>query len=1578
MPARILGRTVRFLVLSLVTLSSVTGVRAQCLEIESILVDACSSGGCSGAAAPACNCEGKNEMVRFEVGGTDLALTDITPTWPNNSFQGWCRDATSAAMTDSLNATIATSCGWLLEPLNDTLPAGSTVLAITSTDVCITANSFDGLADTIFVIYQCAGNWQGHFANGTGTGTRTTIFTVTGPCTQTESVTYDRAPLPGSDGGTAFFDPAGNATYDNIGCNAPVPTLSPAWALGEVCLDAGIVNLNDQLLAGSATGGTWSGPGVTDSLFDPVAAGIGPATITYSVGTGSCSADSTVTVLVDTASIGLRSLNGCDSVLFFGQWYASDTVLLDTISGATPLACDSITRTAIVISDLISHPDTLRFTSCDSVLYDGMWHTASTVLFDTLAGPAPGSASTCTDLFISEVLEGASNDKAVEIYNGTSSPIDLTGYTLQFFFNGNTVPFTTIALSGTVVPGDVFVVADDGANATITSVADLISSQSFFNGNDAIGLFDPGGNLVDLVGNIGCDPGSEWTGVAGGTQNNSIIRLPGSTTGVTVDPPNPPCDFPTFTPANWTSTNSTSVFDSLGTHTANCDIVTTSACDSLQRIEITVLQPVTGAQDLVGCDSVLADGSWVTASTILRDTLPNAAANGCDSITVFAVTVLNAVQTTTVLTACDSATINGTTYTATQIVRDTFVAATGCDSVHVTDLTVSTFVQVTRFVTGCDSAVANGQTLFASTVVRDTVVGGSATGCDSITVFDVTVNNSVTTAPIALTGCDSAVYGGATFFADAGFNDTLAAGSGCDSIVPVAVTVLSSPVGVVDTSACDQLTVGAQTFTSDTVLFIPSGPAANGCDSTTQVNVTIRRSIVADTVVAAGCDSVVLNGTTYFASTTFNDTLVAANGCDSIVPSVVTVSVATTSLRDTSACDSLVVGGLTLTGDTTVVLPDGLNAAGCDSTTTWTVTIVPTIVADTVVATGCDSAVLGGTTFFASTSFNDTLATVTGCDSIVPSVVTVLAAPVGVVDTSACDQLTVGAQTFTRDTVLFVPSGPAANGCDSTTQVNVTIRSSVVADTVVAASCDSVVLNGTTYFASTTFNDTLVAANGCDSIVPSVVTVSVATTSLRDTSACDSLVVGGVVLSADTVLTLPSGLNAAGCDSATTWTVSIFHSVVADTVVATGCDSVVIGGVVGSLTLRSDTVFDQVLATVTGCDSIVPTQVTVRTAPQGVVDTSACEQIVIGGTLVTASDTIVLPSGVGANGCDSTTRFQVTIFRNAVTDVVLDGCDSVRDRGTWYTATTAFADTITGATPDGCDSIRNVAITVRSSSTASETVTACDTAVVLGTTYTSSTVVDTVLTNAAGCDSTLTVTVTILNSSGSVRDTLVCFTAFPVTLPDGRTADGPGSFSSTLVNTAGCDSVVTTVVTENRPVVTAFGDTVLTAPGTVPLVANGVGSGPITIDWTDERSTFFCGDCPFVEVTPDGLNDRRIEYIATGTDTQGCAASDTVVVEIDAPCSDGENLRIPNAITPNGDGFNDAFFVGNDQFLQINTIRIFDRWGAVMWQAASPTDTWDGTFNGRTVEAGVYVWMVEVTCFDGTQSVLSGDVTVVR
>ena len=140
------------------------------------------------------------------------------------------------------------------------------------------------------------------------------------------------------------------------------------------------------------------------------------------------------------------------------------------------------------------------------------------------------------DIFISEYVEGSSFNKAIELYNPTDSAIDLAAdnYTIELYSNGAASPTQILSLSGTIASQSVFVITRDNADAAIQAVADINDANSVinFNGDDAV-VIRKDGAVVDVIGQIGVDPGSQWGSGDASTQNNTIRRQESVTAGDT-------------------------------------------------------------------------------------------------------------------------------------------------------------------------------------------------------------------------------------------------------------------------------------------------------------------------------------------------------------------------------------------------------------------------------------------------------------------------------------------------------------------------------------------------------------------------------------------------------------------------------------------------------------------------------------------------------------------------------------------------------------------------------------------------------------------------------------------------------------------------------------------------------------------------------------------------------------------------------------------------------------------------------------------------------------------------------------
>jgi predicted extracellular nuclease len=133
----------------------------------------------------------------------------------------------------------------------------------------------------------------------------------------------------------------------------------------------------------------------------------------------------------------------------------------------------------------------------------------------------------CVKPFFSEYIEGSGNNKALEIYNPSSSSLNLGGYKVVMSSNGG--PNTTeLVLSGTVASGDVYVIANNASLAAVLAAADTtfgFPSVVNFNGDDAVFLWDTITNdTVDIIGVVGVDPGSNWTVGTGATSEFTLVR----------------------------------------------------------------------------------------------------------------------------------------------------------------------------------------------------------------------------------------------------------------------------------------------------------------------------------------------------------------------------------------------------------------------------------------------------------------------------------------------------------------------------------------------------------------------------------------------------------------------------------------------------------------------------------------------------------------------------------------------------------------------------------------------------------------------------------------------------------------------------------------------------------------------------------------------------------------------------------------------------------------------------------------------------------------------------------------------
>ena len=215
----------------------------------------------------------------------------------------------------------------------------------------------------------------------------------------------------------------------------------------------------------------------------------------------------------------------------------------------------------------------------------------------------------------------------------------------------------------------------------------------------------------------------------------------------------------------------------------------------------------------------------------------------------------------------------------------------------------------------------------------------------------------------------------------------------------------------------------------------------------------------------------------------------------------------------------------------------------------------------------------------------------------------------------------------------------------------------------------------------------------------------------------------------------------------------------------------------------------------------------------------------------------------------------------------------------------------------------------------------------------------------------------------------------------------PGDHIITVsdISDAGCSSDTIIVIDGPSPSVLEYpdfievelGDSSILSPDVLALTTP---LDPDSIFWTPTDFLNFSNGDP---LTPTVMPLDDITYFVEAYDLNGCYISAELTVEVDK----NRNVYVPNIFTPDGDGINDLFqpFTGFG-VEKINYFRIYDRWGEMIHNRLElgplneidPLAAWDGTFLGKDMNQGVYVYLIEVKFLDGRVLLYRGDISLMR
>lgn len=202
-----------------------------------------------------------------------------------------------------------------------------------------------------------------------------------------------------------------------------------------------------------------------------------------------------------------------------------------------------------------------------------------------------------------------------------------------------------------------------------------------------------------------------------------------------------------------------------------------------------------------------------------------------------------------------------------------------------------------------------------------------------------------------------------------------------------------------------------------------------------------------------------------------------------------------------------------------------------------------------------------------------------------------------------------------------------------------------------------------------------------------------------------------------------------------------------------------------------------------------------------------------------------------------------------------------------------------------------------------------------------------------------------------------------------------GTYTITVRDSFGCTLPAQTVVLA-PPLVTAprspaselhhikLGESVVLGNGTGEVLPP-----PEQVSWEPTRG-LSCTDC----MAPAAAPTETTQYTVTYSNGNGCSSSELVTVIVD----ERVDVYVPNAFSPNGDSQNDRFraFPGRG-VIAVTDLRVYDRWGELIWIQENAEKGWDGSYRGRQLNTAVFAYTGTVLLANGDQQQFSGSVTLV-
>jgi gliding motility-associated-like protein len=704
-------------------------------------------------------------------------------------------------------------------------------------------------------------------------------------------------------------------------------------------------------------------------------------------------------------------------------------------------------------------------------------------------------------------------------------------------------------------------------------------------------------------------------------------------------------------------------------------------------------------------------------------------------------------------------------------------------------------------------------------------------------------------------------------------------------------------------------------------------------------------------------DSVQIQNNWIHAAGSYPVNLQTIHGCDSLVTYHVTFNPAILKTVESFTCDASAAGTFVSTL---------INPAGCDTVLTSHVILTP---ADTTQKqlTTCAQANAG--------VFQTVLQNQAGCDSVVVSTV-IWEPPVDSTFRSVvtCDVSQHG---------TFVQMMSGSGGCDSVVVTHVidgvdlvTHLSGTSCDIaqvgvfeehfLTATQCDSAVITTitfsdqtTTFFNSTTcdpsqagvFVETLTSVAGCDSIVTNTVTLLPVNETNINSTTCDPSVAGSFTQTLS---------NQYGCDSVVNMTITLLPTN-ALTITSTSCNASEAG------------TFVNIFVNQYGCDSTVTSIVSFAASDTLIIEKQTCDplEVEINETLFVGHDgcdslvieetrlfplpSMAVETGVDYNGYD------VPCYGNTDATLVANVQGVAPYSFEWSTGSTDQLLTQVGAgeysvvvtDANGCKTSSSIVLIEPEPLAMSIDVVQPDCA------------------NSQFGEMNV-------SASGGVGPIQYALNNQPFQSTNQFNTIGNGDHTIVTMDANGCQQSDGFTIASITNVHVELGDdqsVILGETIALDAIVNIPKDSIASIQWSGMANA--CEDCLGLNITPTESMTISISI----TDIAGCVAVDEMRIEVRAIETE---VYFPNVFSPDGDGINDRWFISSgSDITEVIALSIFDRWGNLVFGSTKfpindPAYGWDGSFNEKSLNPGVFVYKALVRGAEGNPSLHYGDITLIR